>query len=90
MQWSKIKSLSFNYNFNYFSDKNLTSQNTTNAKPSSGRRKRQAQKAPPGTTTGTVLPEVTDDFSISAIFLKKYMELDDDDRYAIGHRLVWY
>ena len=30
------------------------------------------------------------DFNTSAIFLKKYMELDEEDRFAIGHRLILF
>jgi hypothetical protein len=54
-----------------------------------------------GTETGTTIPpsgttleqssttsqSAEADFNTSAIFLKKYMELDEEDKFAIGHRL---
>jgi hypothetical protein len=33
---------------------------------------------------------VPSDVNTSAIFLKKYMELDEKDRFAIGHRPVQF
>jgi hypothetical protein len=50
-----------------------------------GRRKRQT-KGGGGGPRGPP-PPVNSDFNSSAVFLQKYMELDERDRYAIGHRL---
>ena len=35
-----------------------------------------------------VFASVPADVNSSAVFLKKYMELDDRDRFAIGHRFA--
>ncbi len=39
------------------------------------------------TPGGVEPPPVSADFNTSSIFLEKYMELDEQDRFAIGHRL---
>ena len=53
------------------------------------RRKRQAPPpGGPGGPGGGTPPPVSPDFNTSAIFLQKYMELDEQDRFAIGHRFI--
>jgi hypothetical protein len=37
-----------------------------------------------------IVHKVPADFNTSAVFLEKYMQLNDDDRHAIGHRLYHY
>ena len=60
---------------------------TTTARPPPGRRKRLALPGGGGGPGKTpVIPAVAADFNTSATFLKRYMELDEVDRYAIGHR----
>jgi hypothetical protein len=54
--------------------------------PPGRRRKRQAPPGGPGGPGGDAPPPVNPDFNTSTIFLKKYMELDEQDRFAIGHR----
>jgi hypothetical protein len=49
----------------------------------SGRRKRQIVGGGGG---NRFKPPPSADFNTAAIFLKKYMELDETDRQAIGHR----
>jgi len=39
---------------------------------------------------GGTPPPVSADFNTSSIFLEKYMELDEQDRFAIGHRLFGF
>ena len=58
-------------------------------KPSpSGRKKRQAGPGQPANSRPpNIVATPNADFNTSAIFLKKYMELDEEDRFAIGHRL---
>jgi hypothetical protein len=52
--------------------------------PPVGRKKRQAGMQPG--KGGSSPPPVAADFNTAALFLKKYMELDEEDRFAIGHR----
>ena len=52
--------------------------------PPVGRKKRQAGMQPG--IGGSSPPPVAADFNTAALFLKKYMELDEEDRFAIGHR----
>jgi hypothetical protein len=54
-----------------------------------GRKKRQAfggGGGGPGPGPGPAPPPVSADFQTASIFVKKYMELDAEDRVAIGHR----
>ena len=37
-----------------------------------------------------IVQTVPDDFNASALFLEKYLQLNDDDKHAIGHRLYHY
>ena len=61
-----------------------------------GRKKRQAGpgQGGPGQAPMAKPPKIEAkpdaDFNTSAIFLKKYMELDEEDRFAIGHRLILF
>ena len=57
--------------------------------PPGRRRKRQAPSpGGHGGPGGVTPPPVSPDFNTSAIFLQKYMELDVQDRLAIGHRFI--
>ena len=53
-----------------------------NNQQSSGRKKRQA----PGGKPKNSPPPVASDFNTSAVFLRQYMDLSDEDKIAIGHR----
>ena len=57
---------------------------TTSTTSSTVRKKRQATSSPSSP------PPVNADFEAAALFLMTYMELEEDDRIAIGHRLVIY